>query len=82
MIENTSSFLPLSQSPQGKPARVTALSGDEDMNRRLRELGFYEGAMVTVKSRMPFGGPLVVLVDQFALALRRVEADVVLLEFV
>lgn len=70
----------LSDSPQGKAAIVRSLSGDGEMNRRLREMGFFEGAHVIVKSRLPFGGPLVVQVDEFSLALRKSEADLIVIE--
>lgn len=65
----------LSHSPKGQTQHIKALTGDQEMNRRLRELGFYEGAEVLVRSRMPFGGPLVVEIDDFSVALRRSEAD-------
>lgn len=70
----------LSDSPQGKAFIVRSLSGDAEMNRRLREMGFFEGAHVVVRSRLPFGGPLVVQVDEFSLALRKSEAELIVIE--
>lgn len=43
-------------------------------------MGFFEGSEVLVKSRMPFGGPIVVEVGATTLALRKVEADFILVE--
>lgn len=73
-------LLKLSESPKGHKAIVRGFAGDSEMNRRLREMGFFEGAEIIVKSRMPFGGPLVVEVDHFSLAIRKLEADAILLE--
>lgn len=74
------SLIRLSDSPKGYKGVVSGFKGDAEMNRRLREMGFFEGAQVTVKSRMPFGGPLVVEIDQFSLALRKIEAEAIILE--
>ena len=65
----------LSQSPKGQTQHIKALTGDQELNRRLREMGFYEGASVLVRSRMPFGGPLVIEIDDFSVALRSTEAE-------
>lgn len=76
----SASLLKLSDSPKGFKGIIRGFSGDSEMKRRLLEMGFYEGAQVIVKSRMPFGGPLVVEVDHFSMAIRKFEADAVLLE--
>jgi ferrous iron transport protein A len=50
-----------------------------EMERRLLEMGFVEGAKVEILHEGPFGrDPLAVRVDDLTVALRRREADVVL----
>ena len=50
-----------------------------EMERRLLEMGFVEGAKVEILHEGPFGrDPLAVRVDDITVALRRREADVVL----
>lgn len=50
-----------------------------EMERRLLEMGFVEGARVEILHEGPFGrDPLAVRVDDLTVALRRRDADVVL----
>ncbi len=70
----------LSHFPQGKKGSVRSIKADAELKRRLIEMGFFEGSEVLVKSRMPFGGPIVVEVGATTLALRKVEADFILVE--
>ncbi len=50
-----------------------------EMERRLLEMGLVEGARIEVLHEGPFGGdPIAVRVDDITVALRRREADVVL----
>ena len=75
MKQKEENLVPLSQAPIGAPSQIHGFLGDADLNQRLREIGFYEGAHVVVKSRMPFRGPLVIELDQCSLALRFLEAS-------
>ena len=50
-----------------------------EMERRLLEMGFVEGARIEILHEGPFGrDPLAVRVDDLTVALRRREADVIL----
>ena len=50
-----------------------------EMERRLLEMGFVEGAKVEILHEGPFGrDPLAVRVDDLTVALRRRDADVIL----
>ena len=50
-----------------------------EMERRLLEMGFVEGARVEILHEGPFGrDPLAVRVDDITVALRRRDADVIL----
>ncbi|MBP6901418.1 MAG: ferrous iron transport protein A [Burkholderiaceae bacterium] len=72
----------LSQLALGQAGRVQALRaapGAADWPRQLAELGFEPGEPVQLLHRAPFGGdPLVVRVGGSTYALRRAEADCVL----
>lgn len=53
----------------------------EDLERRLLEMGFVEGAKVEIIHVGPFGAdPIAVRVDDMRVALRRREAEAVLVE--
>ena len=69
----------------GNPARIAAIAWERlasDEGKRLRALGFDEGADVTVLHRGVFGGrdPIAVRLDQTTIALRRVHARAVTVE--
>lgn len=54
---------------------------DDEIPQRLREMGFVENAAFEVLHDGPFGGnPMAVRVEQMILALRRSEADLILVE--
>ena len=53
----------------------------EELERRLLEMGFAEGARIEVRHLGPIGGdPIAVLVDHTLVALRRQEANAILVE--
>ncbi|MGA0600743.1 FeoA family protein [Caulobacter sp. KR2-114] len=69
----------LAKGVAGQVARVEApQSGDlapEEMERRLLEMGFVEGARIEVLHEGPFGGdPIAVKLDDMRVALRRRDA--------
>lgn len=73
----------LSQARRGRKGIITSVGrhvGEhaDEMERRLLEMGFVEGAQIEVLHEGPFGGdPLVVRLDDMRVALRRAEADLV-----
>ncbi len=58
---------------------IRGLEGDAVLLSRLRELGFIPGEIATVKGRVAFGDPILVTVRNMTVALRRQEAECVLL---
>lgn len=66
----------LADVPVGEPAiRLSGLRDlDADIARRLNDLGFRAGSSVTVLRRAPFGGPVIVRIADYEIALRRTEA--------
>jgi ferrous iron transport protein A len=65
---------PLSAIARGARAVVVGVLGDDSLAERLRASGLWPGAPVEALARAPFGGPLLVRVHGFRLALRREEA--------
>ena len=74
--------MPLTRLPRRRPARVVAVQPRDDNDavaRRLGELGFVAGERVEVVAAGPLGAePLLVQVGFTRFALRRVEAQRVL----
>lgn len=65
----------LSRRVEAQVASVEALTPDDPIARRLRELGFVEGERVEVVATGPFGAePLLVRIGFTRFALRRSEA--------
>lgn len=56
-----------------KPLLVVEITSEE-IGRRLCEHGIYKGISITKLAQAPFGGPLMVSVDDISIAIRRVEA--------
>lgn len=77
----------LSQARRGRRGTIMAVARhvgrqDPEMERRLLEMGFVEGAQIEVLHEGPFGGdPMVVRLDDMRVALRRAEADLVQIGF-
>lgn len=54
---------------------IDSLSGDALIVERLREVGLFPGAEISIIRRMPLGGPVVVRTGDVDLALRSQEAQ-------
>jgi ferrous iron transport protein A len=71
---------PLGRGRRGLKGVVVSIGGDEELERRLLEIGFVEGAKVEILHTGPIGGdPLAVRLDDMRVALRRREADFVMI---
>ena len=67
----------------GQRCRVIGMADHElrpDIEERLLRMGFAEDARIEVRHQGPLGDPLAVNVDGVILALRRREADTILVE--
>jgi ferrous iron transport protein A len=58
----------------GQRAAVTEVSAPEDQRRRLQELGFVPGGVVSVVQESPWGDPVAYAVCGAVIALRRADA--------
>jgi Fe2+ transport system protein FeoA/Mn-dependent DtxR family transcriptional regulator len=72
--------VPLGELPVGSRARVAEVLGVGKHQRRMLDMGFVPGAGVTVVRRAPLGDPVEYRVKGTAVALRRDDADSVLVE--
>ncbi|MGB0951908.1 MAG: FeoA family protein [Planctomycetota bacterium] len=70
----TSESLTLADLPQVLVAQVVEVEGGCDLCERLRELGFCPGTEVRFERQAPFGGPLIMTLRGYQLALRPREA--------
>jgi len=59
---------------------ISNVTGEPGLTRRLREMGFHSGCEVRVIGQAPFNGPLVVQLHDSVLALRRAEAECLLIK--
>ncbi len=69
---------PLDSLPHGRAARVVSVGGEDAVARRLMEMGVVPGAPVCVIKSAPLGDPLEVRIRGYHLALRRSEAQAIL----
>lgn len=65
----------LTDLPAGETAKVTAVNGNNQITRRLMEMGVVPGASVRMVKSAPFGDPLEIRVRGYHLAMRKSEAD-------
>jgi ferrous iron transport protein A len=65
---------------KGKSRKVVSVRGEDVVTRRLMEMGVIPGVSVRMVKSAPFGDPLEINVRGYSLALRRNEAESVLLE--
>jgi Fe2+ transport system protein FeoA/Mn-dependent DtxR family transcriptional regulator len=72
--------VPLGELPAGSQTRVVEIRGGGKHQRRLLDMGFVPGAEVTVIRKAPLGDPVEYRVKGTAVALRREDADTVLVE--
>lgn len=72
----------LSQCPSGKSAKVIQLLLQDSYRKRFMDLGLLPGTEITVKHRIPFGGPLVVQFRGFQMSFRREEAKHIQVELI
>ncbi|TNF38116.1 MAG: ferrous iron transport protein A [Deltaproteobacteria bacterium] len=66
--------------PPGRTALVLDIVGDDRLSRRLSDLGFWSGTRIEVMRRAPFGDPTQYRLQGYRIALRRNEAQRVVVE--
>lgn len=71
----------LTDLPIGQQARVTAVTGSGRTTKRLMEMGVIPGVDVRVIKTAPFGDPIEVRVRGYSLAMRKAEADAIVVSY-
>ena len=72
--------VPLGELPVGVRAQVVQTSGSGKHQRRMLDMGFVPGAEITVIRKAPLGDPIEYRVKETSIALRREDADTILVE--
>ncbi len=65
---------------KGESRTVVSVRGEDAVTRRLMEMGVIPGVAVRMVKSAPFGDPLEIKVRGYSLALRKNEAESVVLE--
>jgi len=73
-LNSPAQILTLADLPHVLFARVVEVEGGCDICERLKELGFTPGTEVRFERQAPFGGPLILTLRGYQLALRPTEA--------
>lgn len=65
----------LSSLQEGQTAVVRTVGGEGKLRRRLLEMGFLPGTVLSVQKRAPFGDPLQIFLRNFSLTVRASDAS-------
>lgn len=71
----------LSELEQGKRALVLDINSDNEMRRRLQELGFVKGIEVTCIKKSPLGDPVAFYIRGAVIALRCEDSSCVQIQY-
>lgn len=77
---NANNTKQLSQLAVGEKGKVSGITAEGTVRRRILEMGLTKGTEVSIKSVAPMGDPISVLVKGYQLSLRKKEASGVLVE--
>lgn len=70
----------LKEVPCGKSVKVTKLTGEGPVRRRIMDMGITKGVEVFVRKVAPLGDPVEVTVRGYELSLRKADAEMILVE--
>ncbi|MGN1147493.1 MAG: ferrous iron transport protein A [Lachnospiraceae bacterium] len=70
----------LKQVPCGKTVKVTKLTGEGPVKRRIMDMGITKGVEVYVRKVAPLGDPVEVTVRGYELSLRKADAEMIEVE--
>ncbi len=65
---------------EGSKCKIKDLTLNKNIKKKLLELGLFPGQEVVVLQKTPFGGPVRLKVKDYCLALRRKDADNILVD--
>lgn len=73
----------LTDTAPGSQVKITDLTSVHDLvRRRLNDLGIVEGSVISLRKKLPFGGPCMIEVKGQWIAIRRKEAVCIRVEAV
>lgn len=72
----------LSEFAVGESGKITEVSGEGKIRRRLFDMGVTPGAQVTMRKKAPLGDPIEVTLRGYELTLRKNEASCVEVEII
>ncbi len=64
----------------GQTVKVTKLTGDGPVKRRIMDMGITKGVEIFVRKVAPLGDPLEVTVRGYELSLRKADAEMIIVE--
>lgn len=70
----------LREIPCGKTVKVSRLTGEGPVKRRIMDMGITKGVEVFVRKAAPLGDPVEVTVRGYELSLRKTDAELILVE--
>ncbi|NBI90420.1 ferrous iron transport protein A [Lachnospiraceae bacterium] len=70
----------LKEIPCGNTVKVTKLTGEGPVKRRIMDMGITKGVDIFVRKVAPLGDPVEVTVRGYELSLRKMDADMIVVE--
>lgn len=70
----------LKEIPCGKTVKVTKLTGDGPVKRRIMDMGITKGVEVFVRKVAPLGDPVEITVRGYELSLRKADTEMIIVE--
>lgn len=70
----------LKEIPCGQTARVSRLTGEGPVKRRIMDMGITKGIDIYVRKTAPLGDPVEVMVRGYELLLRKADAEMIIVE--
>lgn len=70
----------LKEIPCGETVKVTKLTGDGPVKRRIMDMGITKGVDVFVRKVAPFGDPVEITVRGYELSLRKADAEMIIVD--
>lgn len=70
----------LKEVPCGETVKVTKLSGEGPIKRRIMDMGITKGVDIFVRKVAPLGDPLEITVRGYELSVRKADAEMILVE--
>lgn len=73
-------MMKLSDAKKGNKGKIVKIEGNREFKKRLFVMGLLEGEDLTVENVAPFGSPIVVSIKSSKVALRKEEAENIIVD--